>query len=151
MALLWEVWSAYISPNPYQINIKKNKKKNQVVSVISTKYKSMMSNFQSCQVPTAPSARQARAKAAGFFIENKTFSAVCFESQLGTAEKFRRSFHRILALRFPNSITLWQAGDLYQSFQQRSLGAESAFLLLWPGLARHCWDHHVYVSRPMLV
>lgn len=109
-----------------QTLIKLIKKKNQVVSVISTKYKNIMSNFQKCQVPTAPSAQHMQ-KLQVFSL--KSFSTVCFESQLGTTDKYRRSFHIIWALHFHNSIKLWQARDLYQSFQQRSLGAESAFCL----------------------
>lgn len=118
-----------------------------MVSVVSTKYKTTMSSFQSCRVPQAPSAQHMQ-KLQVFSLRKSRSAQFCFESQPGTAEEFRRAFHRILALHFPSSTKLWQAGDLYQSLQQRSLGAESAFLLVWPGLARHCWDHHVYVSQP---
>lgn len=106
----------------------RKKKKSEVVSLLYSQHKTMMSSFQNCWVPTTPSA-QGMKKLQVFLLRKRVFSVVCFESQLGTAQKYCRPSRVILALPFHNSIKLWQAGDLYQSFQHRSLGAESAFCL----------------------
>lgn len=90
-----------------QTLIKLKRNNNQVVSLIYIRYKNYGVRFSRCWVPTAPSAPHME-KLQALLIKEKSFTVVCFPSQLGTTQKHCRSSHVILALCFHTGIKLWQ-------------------------------------------
>lgn len=107
----------------------------------STKYKMTVSSSQTCQVPTAPSSQQ---KPQDFPL--KSLSMVCFWSQLVLHTS--PADLSILFWLSTSTTELNFGGQGICIVSAEISGCSISLLLVCLGLARHCWDHHIYISQP---